>query len=93
MNEPLYLLRQTGPYGFVVCNDTQFDKFRVLLGPQQCTCNKHHCVHLLFVMLRVLRVETTNPLLRLDVLREFEIDQLVRRAVRLLRRSCIHLKK
>ena len=42
-------------------NDSLADG-QVTLGAQQCACGKGRgCVHLLFVMLRVLRVPETDP--------------------------------
>ena len=73
-----YLLRQSGPTAFTVAGDSPEHKYRVMLGPQTCSCSRGpHCVHLLFVMLRVLQVEQTNPLLWSKTLRNYEVDSLL----------------
>ncbi|KAL3209058.1 hypothetical protein MRX96_009572 [Rhipicephalus microplus] len=54
-------------------------RFKVVLGPQTCSCGKGpHCVHLLFVMLRVLRLTDTDARLFSKTLKEFEVDELLR---------------
>ena len=40
---------------------------------QNCTCGKLHCIHLLFVMLRVLKVSASDPLLWSKQLRNYEV--------------------
>lgn len=73
-----YLLRQSGPTAFMVVGDSPEHKYRVMLGPQTCSCSRGpHCVHLLFVMLRVLQVEQTNPQLWSKTLRNYEVDSLL----------------
>eukprot|EP01136_Pigoraptor_vietnamica_P039318 Opistho-1_new@9939 len=74
----LYLLRQGGPSSFVVCSDSTEIKHQVLIGPQTCTCGRDYCVHLLFVMLRVLMVPRTSPTLWAKPLKDFETEQLLR---------------
>jgi hypothetical protein len=53
-----YLLAQHGPMSFMVGVDAEDEtrRFTVKLGAQTCSCLKPHCTHLLFVMLRVLKV-------------------------------------
>ena len=40
---------------------------------QMCTCGKPHCIHLLFVMLRVLKVSPSDPILWAKQLRNYEV--------------------
>lgn len=42
---------------------------------QSCSCNKAHCVHLLFVMLRVLKVGQNDPMLWQRQLRNYEVSR------------------
>ena len=41
---------------------------------QSCSCNRAHCVHLLFVMLRVLKVGQNDPMLWQRQLRNYEVS-------------------
>eukprot|EP00128_Syssomonas_multiformis_P014556 Colp12_sorted_trinity150504_noHs@13194 len=75
----LYLLRQAGPNAFVVRSDQPtYSKVRVILGPQTCSCGQSSCVHLLFVMVRVLKVEPSSDLLWTTSLKNYEVDTLLR---------------
>ncbi|XP_037556995.1 mitogen-activated protein kinase kinase kinase 1-like isoform X2 [Dermacentor silvarum] len=75
----LYLLYQPGPRSFLIAADQPDHRFKVVLGPQTCSCGKGpHCVHLLFVMLRVLRLTDTDARLFSKTLKEFEVDELLR---------------
>ena len=40
---------------------------------QSCTCTRPHCVHLLFVMLRVFKLKENDPLLWTLKLKNFEV--------------------
>lgn len=77
---PMYLLRTNGPSAFVVCSNSLDEKYRVHIGPQTCTCQRESCLHLLFVMVRVLQVSPTDPLLRATMLKDFELKMLLTRA-------------
>ncbi|XP_077499152.1 mitogen-activated protein kinase kinase kinase 1-like isoform X2 [Amblyomma americanum] len=75
----LYLLYQPGPHSFLIAADQPDHRFKVVLGPQTCSCGKGpHCVHLLFVMLRVLRLTDADGRLFSKTLKEFEVDELLR---------------
>ena len=53
--------------------------FTSLSPPQSCSCGKQPpCIHLLFVMLRVLKVEQSSPLLWATELKNFEVRQISR---------------
>ena len=41
---------------------------------QSCTCTRPHCVHLLFVMLRVFQLKENDPLLWSLKLKNFEVN-------------------
>lgn len=74
----LYLLCQRGPRSFLIAADQPDHRFNVVLGPQTCSCAKGpHCVHLLFVMLRVLRLTDTDARLFRKTLKDFEVDELL----------------
>ncbi|XP_062507494.1 mitogen-activated protein kinase kinase kinase 1-like isoform X2 [Corticium candelabrum] len=73
-----YLLHKTGPTAFTVAGDSPEHKYKVMIGPQTCSCSRGlHCVHLLFVMLRVLQVDQTNPLLWSRTLKNYEVNGLL----------------
>ena len=74
----LYFLRRHGPKAFVICGDDFGKRFNVVLGPQTCTCNKTLCIHLLFVMLRVLKLDPKSPQVIAKSLQNFEVDSLLR---------------
>ncbi|GAB6029131.1 Mitogen-activated protein kinase kinase kinase 1 [Chamberlinius hualienensis] len=73
----LYLLQQPGPHSFVVGGDSPEHKYRVMVGPQTCTCSRGpHCIHVLFIMLRVFRVSENDPLMFSKQLKNFEVESL-----------------
>ncbi|XP_070195202.1 mitogen-activated protein kinase kinase kinase 1-like isoform X2 [Littorina saxatilis] len=88
----LYLLQQTGPNSFLIGGDSPDHKFRVIIGPQTCSCGRGpHCVHVLFVMLRVFQVGESDPCLWSKTLKNYEVENLFRiyhdkRSSRLMRR-------
>eukprot|EP00794_Sanderia_malayensis_P003262 gene3262-3743_t len=79
----LYILRETGPTGFLVKQDGSDAKLKVFLGdPNSCTCGtfskeKELCIHILWVMLRKFRVSKDNPLIFQKALVEREISELI----------------
>ncbi|KAH3695504.1 hypothetical protein DPMN_082964 [Dreissena polymorpha] len=75
----LYLLRQMGPNSFQIVGDSPDHKFKVIIGPQSCSCGKsQHCVHVLFVMLRVFQVAESDPNLWSKKLKNYEVESLFR---------------
>ncbi|KAK7484102.1 hypothetical protein BaRGS_00024714 [Batillaria attramentaria] len=75
----LYLLQQTGPNSFLIGGDSPDHKFRVIIGPQTCSCGRGpHCVHVLFVMLRVFQVGESDPCLWSKTLKNYEVENLFR---------------
>ncbi|XP_057298796.1 mitogen-activated protein kinase kinase kinase 1-like isoform X2 [Hydractinia symbiolongicarpus] len=76
----LYLLQQPGPNSFLIGGDSPDHKYKVIIGPQTCTCGKDpFCIHVLFVMLRVFKVKETEILLWTRELKNFEVESLFRR--------------
>uniref|UniRef100_A0A6A7FYB0 Mitogen-activated protein kinase kinase kinase 1-like n=2 Tax=Hirondellea gigas TaxID=1518452 RepID=A0A6A7FYB0_9CRUS len=74
----LYLLHQPGPNSFSVGGDSPTHKFKVIIGPQSCSCGHGpYCVHVLFVMVRVLQVPETSPVLMSGTLKDYEVEQLL----------------
>lgn len=75
----LYLLQQMGPNSFLIVGDSPEHKFRVIIGTQSCSCAKGpHCVHVLFVMLRVFQVAENDPCLWNKQLKNYEVENLFR---------------
>ncbi|CAG5120844.1 unnamed protein product [Candidula unifasciata] len=75
----LYLLQQTGPNSFLIGGDSPDHKYRVIIGPQTCSCGRGpHCVHVLFVMLRVFQVGENDPCLWSKTLKNYEVENLFR---------------
>ena len=65
----MYVMQQCGPTSFIVKEDTDGKQHHVTVGSlQQCTCHRRAkepaelCVHILFVMVKVLKVQPENPL-------------------------------
>lgn len=74
----LYLLHQPGPNSFTVGGDSPTHKYKVIIGPQTCSCGHGpYCVHVLFVMVRVLQLAEADPLLMAGTLKDYEIEQLM----------------
>ncbi|XP_067935526.1 mitogen-activated protein kinase kinase kinase 1-like isoform X2 [Watersipora subatra] len=94
----LYLLQQAGPNTFIIGGgESQDQRHKVTIGPQLCSCGKGFlCAHILFVMVRVFELATTDPRLQSKVLKNFEVETLFRkyesrRKQRLSRSSASHL--
>lgn len=86
----LYLLHQPGPRSFLVAADLPEHRFRVVVGPQTCTCGKGpHCVHLLFVLLRVLKLSDTDSRLFSRTLKDYEVDELMKEYTNQRRRASL----
>ncbi|XP_076353116.1 uncharacterized protein LOC143248561 [Tachypleus tridentatus] len=75
----LYLLNQPGPHSFLVAGDSPEHKYKVIIGPQSCSCGRGpHCIHILFIMLRVFQVNEADSRLFSRTLKNFEVSELVR---------------
>ncbi|EDQ89590.1 uncharacterized protein MONBRDRAFT_25095 [Monosiga brevicollis MX1] len=72
----LYYLGKVGPFAFLIGNDDQ--RYKVVLGPQTCSgCRQEHCCHLLFVLLKLLKLHRDNPLIRRSNIHDYEIKSMV----------------
>lgn len=75
----LYLLQQTGPNSFLIGGDSPDHKYRVIIGPQRCSCGRGpHCVHVLFVMLRVFQLNESDSCFWSSSLKNYEVETLFR---------------
>lgn len=75
----LYLLHQPGPNSFTVGGDSPNHKYKVIIGPQSCSCGHGpYCIHVLFVMVRVLQIPEADPSLMSGTLKDYEVEQLMR---------------
>uniref|UniRef100_A0A1B6BZG6 Mitogen-activated protein kinase kinase kinase n=1 Tax=Clastoptera arizonana TaxID=38151 RepID=A0A1B6BZG6_9HEMI len=73
----LYLLQQPGPNSFLVGGDSPEHKYKVVIGPQSCSCGRDpHCLHLLFVMLRVFQVPESDSRIYSKTLKNYEVESL-----------------
>ncbi|KAF0696288.1 Aste57867_12986 [Aphanomyces stellatus] len=62
LSTTMYLVKTTGPTNYVIQEQNSDKKHRVLIGSvQSCSCgDKEICCHILFVMLKILRVPPAN---------------------------------
>ncbi len=75
-----FLVREIGPTQFVIKDETG-SRFKISIGSiQKCACNNKNelCLHLLYVMLKLLRVPADSPLLIQRSLTDSEIGQILR---------------
>ncbi|KAG9413222.1 hypothetical protein AC1031_016238 [Aphanomyces cochlioides] len=63
LSTTMYLVQTSGPTNYVIQEQNSNKKHRVLIGSvQSCSCgDKEICCHILFVMIKILRVPATNP--------------------------------
>ncbi|XP_072029613.1 E3 ubiquitin-protein ligase ZSWIM2-like [Amphiura filiformis] len=79
----IYILRETGPTGFLLKEEGETKKYKVFLGdPHTCTCPVFHkekdlCKHICWVLLKKFRVPRENPLSFQLGLVEREINELL----------------
>lgn len=83
MTAPFLVVHQPGPTSFVLKHGETHRKFKVFLGdPHRCSCGgkgeENVCLHVLFVLAKVFRIPTDNPMLWQHSLIEAEIDQLTK---------------
>ncbi|CCI10940.1 unnamed protein product [Albugo candida] len=76
LHTTMYLVQTSGPTSFVVQERNNDRKFKVYIGTlQSCSCGDAEiCIHILFVMLKVLRVPREMPILWQKSLIDSEID-------------------
>ena len=62
----LFMVGQTGPLSFTF-KDRLDNKYKTSIGPEvRCSCSpgrNDHCIHTLYVMLKVFKVSTQNPII------------------------------
>ncbi|KAL3663596.1 hypothetical protein V7S43_011483 [Phytophthora oleae] len=80
LNTTMYLVQTTGPTSYVIQGQNCEKKHKVLIGSlQTCSCGTADiCIHILFVMLKVLRVPVTTPVVWQKSLIDSEIETLLR---------------
>ncbi|KAH7469339.1 Mitogen-activated protein kinase kinase kinase 1 [Phytophthora ramorum] len=80
LNTTMYLVQTTGPTSYVIQEQNCEKKHKVLIGSlQTCSCGTADiCIHILFVMLKVLRVPATTPVVWQKSLIDSEIEMLLR---------------
>eukprot|EP00742_Colponemidia_sp_Colp-10_P007650 GILJ01008245.1.p1 GENE.GILJ01008245.1~~GILJ01008245.1.p1 ORF type:complete len:636 (+),score=65.69 GILJ01008245.1:75-1982(+) len=75
-----FLLQELGPTSFIL-RDEANHKFKVSIGNQhKCSCGggtKEHCIHTVFVLLKLLRIPSDNPLAWQLSFIEAEITQIM----------------
>ncbi|XP_033639641.1 uncharacterized protein LOC117300072 [Asterias rubens] len=80
----IYILRETGPTGFLLKEEGETKKFKVFLGdPHSCTCpvfkkERDLCKHICWVLLKKFRVPRQNPITYQLGLVEREINEILR---------------
>ncbi|TMW57047.1 hypothetical protein Poli38472_002972 [Pythium oligandrum] len=76
----MYLVQTTGPTSYVIQEQNSEKKHKVLIGAlQTCSCGELDvCIHILFVMLKVLRVPATTPIVWQKSLIDSEVEALLR---------------
>lgn len=85
------MVQENGPLSFVVKEDGSPTKFKVRIGEtQSCSCTHPDlCIHVLFVMLKVLRVPEDSPLLWQLALVQSEITQILYHRFERVRRPAV----
>ncbi|XP_046349991.2 E3 ubiquitin-protein ligase ZSWIM2-like [Haliotis rufescens] len=83
-NATIYILRETGPTGFLLKEEGESKNFKVFLGdPHSCTCpvfrkEKDLCKHISWLLLKKFRVPKENPVTWQLGLVEREINEILR---------------
>ncbi|XP_076461903.1 E3 ubiquitin-protein ligase Zswim2-like [Babylonia areolata] len=83
-NATIYILRQTGPTGFLLKEENESKNFKVFLGdPHSCTCpafrkEKDLCKHICWVLLKKFRLSQDDPLSWQLGLSDIELDEVMR---------------
>uniref|UniRef100_K3WLS0 SWIM-type domain-containing protein n=1 Tax=Globisporangium ultimum (strain ATCC 200006 / CBS 805.95 / DAOM BR144) TaxID=431595 RepID=K3WLS0_GLOUD len=73
----MYLVQTTGPTSYVIQEQNNETKHKILIGSlQNCSCgDRDVCVHILFVMLKILRVPATTPVVWQKSLIDSEVGE------------------
>ncbi|KAL8608905.1 hypothetical protein ACOMHN_063034 [Nucella lapillus] len=83
-NATIYILRQTGPTGFLLKEENESKNYKVFLGdPHSCTCpafrkEKDLCKHICWVLLKKFRISRDDPLSWQLGLSDLELDEVMR---------------
>ncbi|XP_030836317.1 E3 ubiquitin-protein ligase ZSWIM2 [Strongylocentrotus purpuratus] len=84
LSATIYILRETGPTGFLLKEEGESKKVKVLLGdPHKCTCSvfkkeKEPCKHICWVLLKKFRLDRNNELSYQRGFVEREINDVLR---------------
>ncbi|XP_022080049.1 E3 ubiquitin-protein ligase Zswim2-like [Acanthaster planci] len=84
LSATIYILRETGPTGFLLKEEGEAKKVKVFLGdPHSCTCSvfqkeRDLCKHICWVLLKKFRVPRQNPISFQLGLVEREINEILR---------------
>ena len=77
----MFLVQTVGPTVRVIKEDGSDRKYKVVIGSRQMCSHCRHsdglCSHILFVMLKVLRIPRQNPVVWQQSLTDNEIDQIL----------------
>lgn len=76
----MYLVQTIGPTCYVIQEQESRQKYKVSIGLNQlCSCGKKDiCVHILFVMMKVLKIPKENPLVFQKSLLDSEVSRILR---------------
>ena len=71
-----FILQRQGPLIFVIMDQNK--KTKVVIGnTNECSsCAKDYCAHIAFVLLKVLKIDESNPLLYKRGYTDYEIDKI-----------------
>lgn len=74
-----FLVQENGPTCFIIKEESTGKKFKITIGDiQSCSCkSKDICSHILFVLIKILRVPQENPLLWQLSLVDSEVQQIL----------------
>ena len=80
MQERFYLVNENGPTKITI-EDNNRKKFRISVGSEiTCSCGggkKEHCVHTIFALIRIFKVDEADPLIWQLGFVEREINQIL----------------
>lgn len=78
-NLHFFIVQENGPTCFIIKEEGSGKKYKVTIGDvQTCSCHaKDICCHILFVMIKVLRVPQDNPLIWQLSLVDSEVQQIL----------------
>ncbi|KAH3840283.1 E3 ubiquitin-protein ligase ZSWIM2-like isoform X2 [Dreissena polymorpha] len=92
-NATIYILRETGPTGFLLKEEGETKPCKAFLGdPHSCTCtqfmkDRDLCKHICWLLLKKFRVPQTNPISWQKGLVEREINEILRGLTQQMRKK------